>query len=283
MSSAADSSNSPSDPKVDALKAFVAAVQHLPLFTGTAMQLIRTVDQEDVTVGELSRLISTDAALVAHLLRIVNSPYYGLSRRVGTVSDALSVLGVNLIRRTVTAAVLQRPLFAYLHETSVARAFWRHGLLCAALARHLAMQKNVDGELAYMAGLMHDVGRLAMLMQFPQQSDVLLRVHSDDDESGIDREFSRFGFDHAQVGGALLELWGLPEKIVQAAHQHADETAPDDPMSASVWEANQCSHQMIDEPDDDEELRLWMITIGLSVKAKRKIVDEILALESDQG
>jgi putative nucleotidyltransferase with HDIG domain len=283
MNGSGEGNASRGDKKVDALKAFVASVQHLPLFTGTAMQLIRTVDQEDVTVGELSRLISTDAALVAHLLRIVNSPYYGLARRIGTVSDALTVLGFNLVRRTVTAAVLQRPLFAYLHETSVARAFWRHGLMCASLARHLAMQKNVDGELAYMAGLMHDVGRLAMLMQFPEQTDVLLRVHSDDDNFGIDREFARFGFDHAQVGGALLELWGLPEKIVQAAHQHADETEPEDPMSASVWRGNMLSHEMIDEPDEDEELRPWMVAIGLSVKAKRQIMIEILALESDQG
>ena len=282
MSTPFDNVHPSGDQKVDALEAFVASVQHLPLFSGTAMQLIRSVDQEDVTVGELSRLISTDAALVAHLLRIVNSSYYGLSRRIGTVSDALSVLGVNLIRRTVTAAVLQRPLFAYLHDTSVARTFWRHGLLCAALARHLAMQKGVDGELAYMAGLMHDVGRLAMLMQFPQQTDVLLRVRSDDDNFGIDREFARFGFDHAQVGGALLELWGLPEQIVQAAHQHADETEPEDAMSASVWLGNLLSHEMIDEPDDQDTLLPWMVDIGLSVKARRQIVDEIRALESDQ-
>lgn len=282
MRSSSDNVPPADDHKADSLEAFVASVQHLPLFTGTAMQLVRSVDREDVTVGELSRLISTDAALVAHLLRIVNSSYYGLSRRIGTVSDALSVLGIDLIRRTVIAAVLQRPLFAYLHETSVARAFWRHGLLCAALARHLALRKHVDGELAYIAGLMHDVGRLAMLMQFPQQSDVLLRVRGDDDSSGIADEFSRFGFDHAQVGGALLEMWGLPEKIVQAAHQHGDATEPEDPLSASVWLGNLLSHEMIDEPDDQDTLVPWMSEIGLSVEARRRIVDEIRALESDQ-
>jgi len=281
MSSPFESPPSSADHKVDALETFVASVQHLPLFSGTAVQLIRSVDREDVSVGELSRLISTDAALVAHLLRIVNSSYYGLSRRIGTVSEALAVLGVDLIRRTVTAAVLQRPLLAYLHDTSVARVFWRHGLLCAALARHLANRKGIDGELAYMAGLMHDVGRLAMLMQFPQETDVLLRVRGADD-SGTERESSSFGFDHAQVGGALLELWGLPEKIVQAAHEHEDPTQPEDPMSASVWLGNLLSHEMIDEPDDQDELLPWMVEVDLSVKARRRIVDEIRALESDQ-
>ena len=270
-------------PDAEALQAFVASVQHLPLFSGTAMQLIRSVDREDVPVAELSRLISTDAALVAHLLRIVNSPYYGLSRRIGTVGDALAVLGVNLIRRTVTAAVLQRPLFAYLHDTAVARAFWRHGLQCAALARHLAAARGIDGELAYMAGLMHDVGRLAMLMQYPHETDLLLRQRRGDDEFGIDDETAHFGFDHAQVGGALLELWELPAEIVTVARRHADTIEPDDALSASVWQANRYAHEMVDEPEVLEEPSPWMLAAGLSLEARQKIEDEIAALESDQG
>ena len=266
----------------DALHAFVASVEHLPLFTGTAMQLIRSVDREDVTTAELARLISTDAALVAHLLRIVNSTFYGLSRRIGTVSEALAVLGIDLVRRTVIASVLQRPLFAYLHDTAVVRTFWRHGLLCAALARHLALQKNLNGEVAYLAGLMHDVGRLTMLMEYPQEADVLLRVSSDDDLATA-REIERFGFDHAQVGAALLEVWDLPPPIVDAALRHADETEPGEPLAGSVWQANLISHEMIDDGEDPEAPLPWMVQIGLSVKARRQILDEIAALESDQA
>ena len=268
-----------------ALEAFVASVQHLPLFSGTAVQLIRSVDQEQITAGELSRLISTDAALSAHLLRIVNSPYYGLARRIGTVSDALTVLGFNLVRRTVTAAVLQRPLFAYLHDTDIARAFWRHELLCAALARHLALRKGFDGEFAYMAGLLHDVGRLVMLMRFPDQTDMLLQRCSDD--AGIARERERFGFDHAQVGGALLELWGLPGGMVQAAHQHADPTEPEEPRAADIWRANLISHEMAQDAEptsgvDPNQISPWMDAIDLSVKARKQILDEIAALENDR-
>ena len=271
-----------------ALEEFVASVQHLPLFSGTAVQLIRSVDQEEITAGELSRLISTDAALSAHLLRIVNSPYYGLARRIGTVSDALTVLGFNLVRRTVTAAVLQRPLFAYLHDTEIARAFWRHELICAALARHLALRRGFDGEFAYMAGLLHDVGRLVMLVQFPDQADLLLTRRSDDDDTGIDVERRMFGFDHAQVGGALLELWGLPGGMVQAAHQHADETEPEEPSAAGIWRANLISHEMAADAEpgsqvDENEVSPWMDAIDLSVKARKQILDEIAALENDRG
>ena len=265
-----------------ALQAFVAAVEHLPLFTGTALQLIRSVDQEAITAGELSRLISTDPALAAHLLRIVNSPYYGLSRRIGTVSDALAVLGFNLVRRTVTAAVLERPLFAYFTDTEAARVFWRHELLCAAIARHLAIRQGFDGEFAYMAGLLHDVGRLVMVVRHPAASEGLLRLHGGDDAT-FQEERARYGFDHAEFGAALLELWGLPGGMIQAAHQHVDDVEPDDPGAAIVWRANRIAHEWIDagEETGDEE-PAWMEAIDLSAAGRQQILDEIAALESDR-
>ena len=273
--------SSASDDPTASLEAFVASVQHLPLFTGTAGQLIRSVDREDVGVQELGRLIATDAALVAHLLRLVNSAFYGVTRKIGTVTEALAVLGLDLVRRTVVVAVLQRPLFAYLHDTETVRAFWRHELLCAALARHLASRQGSNSELAYMAGLLHDVGRLVMLMQFPQHADVLLRGRSDDDDTGTAHELATFGFTHAQVGGALLESWGLPEEIVQAAHQHVDETEPEDAIAAAVWRGNLLSHELDDGDDEsaDEETP-WMTAIGLSVAARHKMLEEIEAFEN---
>src|ERR1700712_2052797 len=216
------------DDPVAALQTFVASVQHLPLFTGTAAQLVRSIDREDVTANELSRLISTDAALTAHLLRMVNSPYYGLSRKIGTVSEAFALLGLDLVRRTVTVAVLQRPLFSYLHDSATARAFWRHKLVVAALSRHVALRAGGNSELAYMAGLMHDVGRLVLVGQFPEHADMLLR--RDGEDVGGAREIEAFGFNNAQVGAALLEHWGLPEEIVQAAHEHLDLVEPEEPL-----------------------------------------------------
>jgi HD-like signal output (HDOD) protein len=197
-------------PSLQALGEFVASVQHLPLFTGIAVQLIQSVEREDVGAEELSRLISTDAALSVQLLRMVNSSHYGLSRRIGTVANAIAVMGLNQIRRTVLAAVMQRPLTAYLHDSEGVRRFWRHQLLCASLARHLNVRKGGDGELAYMTGLLHDVGRLAMVMKFPQQADALLQRHSDGDHVVVAWERQQFGFDHALVGAALLEIWNMP-------------------------------------------------------------------------
>jgi len=279
LAAVADAEAANDGASVGALSAFVTSVEHLPLFTGMAAQLIRSVDDEDIGTAELARMISGDPALVAHLLRVVNSSFYGLSRRIGTVTEAISVLGLDLIRRTVTVAVLQRPLFAYLHDTAIARAFWKHELLVATVSRHLALRAGVPAELTYIAGLLHDVGRLVMLMQFPEQHDLLLRQRCRDDDPGLAEEQGVFGFTHAQVGGALLELWGLPEGIVQSADQHADETEPEDPMAAAVWRANLVAHEFGDDHDDAE--LPWMDAIGLDRDARHAMLEEIQALGTD--
>lgn len=266
-----------------AVVTFVERVKQLPLFSSTAMQLMKSVGQIDVSTQELARLISTDAGLVAQLLRIVNSPFYGLPKRCGTVADAIAVLGMDQVRRTVSAAVTKRPIASYLRDSRVVNDFWRHQLLCAALARHLAVQRGLDGEVAHMAGLMHEVGRLAILIQHPHLINVLLDVERRDDVLGTAREVQHFGFDHAQVGGTLLARWGLPAPIVQAAYDHEETTQPADAMSAVVWRANLLAHDLCEKSDELEVETPWMTAIGLTLDGRRAILDEIAALESAGG
>lgn len=254
---------------------FAMSIRHLPLFPTMAVQLVRSVQQEDISAAEMARQIAADVGLSSHLLRLVNSSFYGLSRRIATVADALAVLGFNMVRRIVTAAVLQRPVHAHLPDTPATQAFWRHQLLTAALARFVHGKKGEDGEeVAYMAGLLHDVGRLAMFVRWPQDYGELLQRPIAEDDLAIDEERQRFGFDHAQAGGALLRLWSVPEAIVLATRGHADDSAPADPLAASVWQANRLAHLLATEPEDGPE-PAWMREAGLSADMRRKIVDEV--------
>lgn len=267
-----------------ALEDFVASVQHLPLYTAMAARLVRSVEREDITASELGRQIGADAVLASHLLRLANSSFYGMSGRIGTVSDAIAVLGLNMVRRIVTSAVLQRPLTPYLHDTPGVREFWRHQLMCAALARHLQVRKRQAGEeVAYMAGLLHDVGRLVMLVRRPHDyAELRDRPYAPDDQPIAERERERFGFDHAQVGAALLKLWGVPERIVQAVRQHADRTTPDEPIAVSVWHANRLAHPLVDQPPGGPD-RPWMIEAGLTAEVRQRIVDEVGAFATLNG
>ena len=279
-------------PPTSAVVEFVDEIRQLPLFSTTAMQLMQSVGDENVSPERVARLISADAGLVAQLLRIVNSPYYGLRQRCSTMTTAIAVLGLDQVRRTVLAAVTQRPLMAYLHDTRAVQAFWRHQLLCAALARHLAVRQGLDGEMAYTAGLMHEVGRLAILIRHPHLTDLLLHVDHGDERQVLRHERAQFGFDHAEVGGALLARWGLPPAIVRATLEHERVRQPANPLSAAVWRANLIAHAMAAEADMEANTEAstdtdtgeavaspWMQDIGLSLEERRRMFDEIATLD----
>lgn len=265
------------------LAGFVAATRHPPLVSSMAAQLVRSVESEHITAAELSRQIASDAVLASHLLRLVNSAFYGMSRRIGTVADALAVLGFNMVRRIVTAVVMQRPVLAHLPDTPATRAFWRHQLLCAALARFVHRRSGADGEeVAYMAGLLHDIGKLAMFVRWPHEFGELLQRPSTSDGSLIADERARFGFDHAQAGGALLHQWNLPEAIVLATAGHADALPPADPLAASVWHANRLAHALVEQPTLIGEPPCLQAA-GLDAGARRQILKEVDSFAGKHG
>jgi HD-like signal output (HDOD) protein len=269
-----------------ALARFVAATHHLPLFPAVAAQLVRSVQDEDISGPELARLITADAALATHLLRLANSAFYGLSRRIGTVQDALAMLGLNMVRRMVTAVVLRRPLLAHLPDTAASRDFWHHQLLCAVLARHLHKQQGEEGEeLPYMAGLLHDVGRLAMFVHWPQDYAIAMPQQEQataTDEIVFDSESTRFGFNHAQAGAALLVHWGVPEVICEAVAAHRDALAPSAGVPAQVWHANRLSHRIAHEPNVAAQTP-WMTESGLNPVSVRRILDEVAVFTGGRG
>ena len=272
--------NSPTPRRLASLAEFVASIGHLPLFSGMAAELIGSVERDDVTSAELTRMISTDPALVIDLLRKVNSAYYGLSRKVDGVAQAIAILGLDQIRRIVTSAILQRPLLAYLHDSDGSRALWRHQLLCAAIARIVHARRGGDGEVAYMAGLLHDVGRLALVMHFPQFSAELLERAGEAATATALWEREQFGFDHALVGAALLQIWEMPSGMVLATGQHENRAEPTDALAASVWLANVLSHHLAEHGEDqageDDEA---MVGVGLTIETRRRVLAEVSALE----
>ena len=273
----------PSTTLAPTLAEFVAATRHPPLVSSMVAQLVRSVESEHITAAELSRQIAGDAVLASHLLRLVNSSFYGMSRRIGTVADALAVLGFNMVRRIVTAVVMQRPVLAHLPDTPATREFWRHQLLCAALARFVHRRSGADGEeVAYMAGLLHDIGKLAMFVRWPRDYGELLQSPSTGDGALIADERARFGFDHAQAGGALLHQWNLPEAIVLAIASHADALPPADPVAASVWHANRLADALAKpSAQADESARLQ--EAGLDPAARRQILEEVDSFAGKRG
>lgn len=174
------------------------------------------------TASDLGAVIGKDPALSARLLRIVNSAYFGLPRRVDTLTRAVNLVGLRELR-TLTLAASAAEVFGDIDSRLLDMpTFWQHSVYCGLVAGTLAGAARVlHRERLFTAGLLHDVGRLLMLMKLPQEMAAVMSQYRTADEI-CRAEAQQVGFDHAEAGGALLEHWNLPATLCAAVRHHHD-------------------------------------------------------------
>lgn len=200
------------------LKRVAEETMTLPTFPVVASRLIEEVARPDATSEEIARIVSLDPALTARTLKLANSDFYGFPRKVGSVDLAVLVLGPSTIRDLVlTASVVQT-----LGRTGTAlEGLLSHSMACGIAARALAERAKyrLTGD-AYAAGLLHDLGKVALRQNDAARYDAVLALCRAQNTPVEDAERGLFGTDHAEVGGWLAERWGLPADIVEAIARH---------------------------------------------------------------
>lgn len=197
----------------------LAELDQLPTLNATVVRLMGMLHDDDIGFGDIENVIQTDPALTANLLRTANTTYFATSRRVESVRQAISVLGlrrlVDVVTLSAMAEVIPEKLPAY---GLSAQAFWRHCVAVAVLTEGLGRRlENGRGGLAFTAGLLHDLGKLVIstwLARRPGQPGGELRLTS------LDAERSSLGTDHAQVGKAIAEAWRLPHAVALVNQAH---------------------------------------------------------------
>lgn len=209
-----------------------------PPFPAVAVQLIQQMQDPNVTAGDVGKLIELDPSLTASLLRLVNSPFFGMRRQVASVSDAVMVLGMGAVRRMVTSLAIVTPLRRADIDPAFAREQWRQTVSCAALARRLIPDDAAAADLAFTAGLLHDMGQVHLLQLHGAAYAALHAEMPEGDIRPIEAE--RFGQPHDSLGADLLEAWGLPQPIADAARLHhaAPPIAGLTLVQQAVWVAN---------------------------------------------
>lgn len=186
-------------------------------------RLVQIINDEDSSAADVAEVINADTDLAARVLRVVNSPLYGLSTRIGTVSRAVAILGgAQLVSLAMGVCVVSTFKGIPARVVSM-RDFWRHSLACAVGARLLgSMLRLANSERLFVAGLLHDIGRLAMYKLTPEQSrQAIAHAHAE----GIllrTAESRCLGFTHDTLGGLLLEAWRLPPLLVDCVRSHHD-------------------------------------------------------------
>ncbi|MCC5866916.1 MAG: HDOD domain-containing protein [Gammaproteobacteria bacterium] len=204
--------------------------RRLPTIGDFAAQLMAEMRDPDISDLRVLQLLKQDVALSSNVLAVANSPFYGLSRQVESLHQALRVLGFEALRNLIYAATLRR-LFKQgrLCERFDARCLWMHARTTAAVARRLALHvPGVDPQRAFLGGLLHDVGHIVMI-QLDRQGfcDVVTAV-SHEPDGYLASERAHLGMDHAQVGAAALRTWKFPDWTVSLVAGHHEAQFSDD-------------------------------------------------------
>jgi putative nucleotidyltransferase with HDIG domain len=205
-------------------------ISALPALPKAALDALSALRDEETSAEQCAGRIARDPALTARTLQLANSAFYGLAGRVGTVRDAVQMLGRRTLASALTAAVVSDQIREVRCEGFDFAGFWRHAAGTAIAARAVARELHLDEESAFTAGLLHDIGRLALAAYFPQQLAVVLRRARADDLPPYQVEAELMHVDHAELGATIIAQWRLPAALVEAIrHHHAPPSSPRQP------------------------------------------------------
>jgi HD-like signal output (HDOD) protein len=197
----------------------------IPAFPAVALRVLDLVSHEDADFDFLAREIASDATLSAQVLSLANSALFGLQTEISTVQQAVLRLGAQRVQSLVMSVSVANYSRAALRTEAFQRC-WLHTIATAVLSREIAAAAGArEPEQAYSLGLLHDIGRLGLLVAWPDDYDAMLRKADRNVMSLLDLERQLFTMDHCELGRRLIEQWKLPREFIVVAGRHHDPSA----------------------------------------------------------
>ncbi len=210
------------------LKHITSLLKSFPSMPGAAVKLLALIDDPEINVAQIEKILRQDAGLTANLLKLANSAYLGIPSKVGSVRQAILLLGLKRLIQMVIAscvsAIMDKPVPGY---DLPAGELWRHSIAVTVAAEGLVKELNVEAaEEVFTAALLHDVGKLVLgefvADDFKKIEKALIR--------GVTFETAEdmvLGTNHADIGARILSQWSLPPDIVNTVRWHHDPESAD--------------------------------------------------------
>jgi putative nucleotidyltransferase with HDIG domain len=204
------------------LQQLVQAIRDLPALPEVVVRVMRMAEDPRSDAQSIARVIATDQAMAARVLKLANSAFYGLPRRVSTLSEAVVILGFRTIKNLAIAAstfeLLNREIAGYWLQRG---ELWRHSLACAIGAQLIAQRARLPvAEEAFVSGLLHDIGKVAINLFVREQYEQIIERALQDRIPFVEAEQAVLGFNHALAGALIAEKWNLPPSLVAVIQYH---------------------------------------------------------------
>jgi putative nucleotidyltransferase with HDIG domain len=230
-----------SDVAIDTL---LKSVRQLPSISAAVFEVLQTFENEDVDLATIARKICVDQGMTTRILRVSNSAFYGFANRVGTIQDAIALMGLQNIRALVVASGLIQHFPPRTGSLFDWKSFWKHSIGAGVCARVLASRVGQDAELAFTAGILHDIGRLVIEVGQPAKSDAILKYSVDKNVSLLEAERAIFGYDHTLVGFEITSYWKFPSVIRTAIRDHHHPDANSGKLADLIHVGNATCHAL---------------------------------------
>ena len=252
------------------------AIPRLPVCPAVAVRTMQTLAEPNVSLPDVEKIAASDQVLAGKLIAVANSASFAPEGRIATIGRAISHIGIPNTRRLVTAEAL-RPVFA----SKRMRALWLHAVQAGKVAEKIAeLSQAANPAEAFLAGLVHDVGRLAMALL----PDGALQAYDRVLAAGCEQLFAEvvlFGFDHADAGEVILNTWHFPASIIAAVRHHHAPELTDSPLASVLYLAEFWT-ESDEEAPSSVRLRRAEQTTGITLAdlavaniSRRSVVDDL--------
>jgi putative nucleotidyltransferase with HDIG domain len=204
------------------VKAEIDKINEIVTLPAILAEIMGELGKDETVTHKVTRMVETDPSLTSSILRVANSPFYGVRRRIESVGSAIILLGLSEISRLLITLYMKQQLRSLSQNQQHALGLlWTHSVNTASIASLLAKEYELPtGGKEYTAGLLHDMGKIVLLQYFPEEQQKAAKATAETGQDDLTSETTYAGVPHTEVGALLGEKWRLPEEYVEVMKCH---------------------------------------------------------------